>query len=122
MSEAGTAGFHSLQPAGSNLYAFHSQTGQARRSGDEGRTWKPEASEEVVDLVGNAEEPDRAYATTPGGVRVSDDDGMAFTTLSAAPLLSHVGSPAKSELEADKISPKGAMPWPSRQTKQAEKG
>jgi hypothetical protein len=39
------------------------------------------ASEEVVDLVGNVEEPDRAYATTPGGVRMSDDGGMAFTTL-----------------------------------------
>ncbi|MER5628317.1 F510_1955 family glycosylhydrolase [Streptosporangium sp. NPDC002544] len=98
VSEAGTADFHAIQSAGSNIYAFDSQTGQVRRSGDEGRTWKLGAREEVIDLAGNAEEPDRVYATTPRGVQVSDDGGMAFTTLSAAPLLSHVDSPAKGEL------------------------
>ncbi|WP_143591602.1 hypothetical protein [Thermoactinospora rubra] len=39
VSESGTADFHALQPAGTVLYAYDSQTSRVRRSTDEGRTW-----------------------------------------------------------------------------------
>src|SRR5690606_32172723 len=71
VSEGGTADFHALQPAGDKLYAYDSQTGRVRSSTDDGKSWTPGAAEEVIDLAANEAEPDRLYATTPGGLRVS---------------------------------------------------
>ncbi|WP_433249569.1 F510_1955 family glycosylhydrolase [Streptosporangium sp. CA-135522] len=98
VSEAGTADFHSIQPAGADLYAYDSQKGQVRRSADEGQTWVPGAKVEVIDLAGHKEEPNRVYATTPDGLQVSSDGGMNFTVIAGAPFLSHVDSPSKDEL------------------------
>ncbi|MER5427130.1 F510_1955 family glycosylhydrolase [Streptosporangium roseum] len=98
VSEAGSADFHSIQPAGTALYAYDSQTERVRRSVDEGRTWVPGAKAQVIDLAGHEEEPNRVYATTQDGLQVSHDSGMNFTALTSAPLLSHVDSLSKDEL------------------------
>ncbi|WP_214324435.1 F510_1955 family glycosylhydrolase [Nonomuraea sediminis] len=98
VSEGGTADFHALQPAGGRLYAYDSQAGQLRMSGDDGRTWMPGADEQVIDLAANAAEPDRVYATTRSGLRVSTNGGMDFTGVKSAPLLSHLDSPAEGVL------------------------
>ncbi|GAA2912317.1 hypothetical protein GCM10010517_78860 [Streptosporangium fragile] len=98
VSEAGVADFHAIQPAGAALYAYDSQTGRLRRSGDDGRSWTPGAEAEVVDLAAHAERPDRVYATTPDGLRVSEDGGVTFTALAGSPLMSHVDSSGEDEL------------------------
>ncbi|MFI0449681.1 F510_1955 family glycosylhydrolase [Actinomadura sp. 6N118] len=90
VSEGGSADFHGLQPAGTKLYAFDSQTGQVRRSDDEGRKWIIGARLQVVDLAAHRNRPDRVHATTPEGVQVSDDGGATFTKASGTPLLSHL--------------------------------
>ncbi|MEV0390511.1 F510_1955 family glycosylhydrolase [Nonomuraea sp. NPDC050643] len=95
VSEGGAADFHSLQPAGDKLYAYDSQTRQVRASADGGTTWMPGTDEDAIDLAANAGEPDRLYATTQGGLRVSTDGGTSFAGVQGAPLLSHVDSPAK---------------------------
>lgn len=98
VSEGGAADFHALQPAGSKLYAYDSQTGRVRASADGGKTWTPGAREDVIDLAASAVEADRLYATSPGGLRVSTDAGTSFAGVQGAPLLSHVDSPAKGVL------------------------
>ncbi|GGL59785.1 F510_1955 family glycosylhydrolase [Planomonospora parontospora] len=98
VSEAGVADFHAIQPAGSSLYAYDSQTSRVRRSTDGGRTWVQGAQMQVADLAGNAVQPDRVYATTPDGLQVSEDGGASFTVLPTAPLLSHVDAPTKNAL------------------------
>jgi photosystem II stability/assembly factor-like uncharacterized protein len=98
VSETGTADFHAIQPAGTTLYAYDSQTGQVLRSGDEGRSWAPGAKAEVIDLAADEEEPARVYATTPDGLQVSHDGGVNFTALTGSPLMSHVDSFGKDEL------------------------
>lgn len=90
VSEAGTADFHSLQPAGSNLYAFDSQTGSVRVSGDGGRTWQVGARLQALDLAASEGSADRVYATTPQGVQVSENKGTTFSALPGAPLLTHL--------------------------------
>ncbi|MET8049905.1 F510_1955 family glycosylhydrolase [Streptosporangium sp. NPDC005286] len=98
VSEAGTADFHAIQPAGATLYAYDSQKGQIRRSGDQGKSWVPGARAEVIDLAAHHEKPNRVYATTPTGLRVSDDGGVNFTALADSPLMSHVDSVGKDDL------------------------
>ncbi|GAA3513263.1 hypothetical protein FHR32_006241 [Streptosporangium album] len=98
VSEAGSADFHSIQPAGTSLYAYDSQTGRVRRNGNEGQTWVSGAKAQVIDLAGHGEKPNRVYATTPDGLQVSHDGGMNFTALTGAPFLSHVDSLSKDEL------------------------
>ncbi|SDG52518.1 hypothetical protein SAMN05421505_10529 [Sinosporangium album] len=107
VSEGGKADFHSLQPAGSELYAFDSQTGRVRRSQDEGRTWEIGAQAKVIDLAAHADEPRRVYATTPEGLTVSEDGGATFTTAAGAPALAMVDSPAKGTLTG--VAPDGAV-------------
>ncbi|MEV0197147.1 F510_1955 family glycosylhydrolase [Nonomuraea sp. NPDC050691] len=95
VSEAGTADFHALQPAGEALYAYDSQSGRLRRSTDGGQTWTQGAEEKVIDLAAGADEPTTVYATTPEGVKVSGNGGMEFDPVAGAPLLSHLDQPAK---------------------------
>jgi photosystem II stability/assembly factor-like uncharacterized protein len=98
VSEGGAADFHALQSAGGVLYAYDSRTGRIRSSTDGGTTWTPGAEENVIDLGANTAEPDRLYATTPDGLKVSTDGGMSFTGVQGARLLSHIDSPAKDVL------------------------
>lgn len=98
VSEAGISDFHSLQPAGTSLYAYDSQTGRVRRSLDDGRTWIEGAKAQVVDLAGNADLPDHVYATSPDGPQMSDDGGKSFTAITGAPLLTHLDLPRKGVL------------------------
>ncbi|MEV6868702.1 F510_1955 family glycosylhydrolase [Streptosporangium subroseum] len=90
VSETGTADFHAIQPAGTTLYAYDSQTSQVLRSGDEGHNWAAGAKMEVIDLAADAQDVARVYATTPDGLQVSQDGGRNFTALTGSPLLSHV--------------------------------
>ncbi|WP_067819756.1 F510_1955 family glycosylhydrolase [Actinomadura kijaniata] len=90
VSEQGRGDFHSIQPAGRNLYVHDNQTGHVRRSGDQGRTWVLGARLEAVDLAAGRDRPDRVYATTPQGVQVSDDGGTTFKTVVRTPVLTHL--------------------------------
>ncbi|TMR99846.1 hypothetical protein [Nonomuraea basaltis] len=81
VSERGAAGFHALQPAGSTLYAYDSQTSRVRVSVDEGATWRQGAEEEIIDLADNAARPERVYAATTGGVRISENGGTDFAVV-----------------------------------------
>ncbi|MEV4471274.1 F510_1955 family glycosylhydrolase [Nonomuraea sp. NPDC049504] len=90
LSEDGSADFHSIQPAGDNLYAYDSQTSKVWRSIDGGATWTKGTEEKVIDLGASAEHTSRIYATTPDGLKVSEDGGLNYTDLSKAPLLSHI--------------------------------
>jgi photosystem II stability/assembly factor-like uncharacterized protein len=94
VSQAGKADFHSLQPAGNALYAYDSQTGWVRRSDDDGRTWKAGARLQVLDLAAHQERPDRVYATTPQGLRVSVDGGVTYAAMAGAPALTHLDAVA----------------------------
>lgn len=98
VSEAGTADFHALQPAGRSLYAYDTQTQAVRRSQDDGRTWVTGAKLQVIDLAASAAQPDVVYATTPEGLQVSSDAGASFAAVENAPLLSHADSPTKGVL------------------------
>lgn len=98
VSETGTADFHALQPAGANLYAFDSQTGRVRVSADSGVTWMLGAEEGVIDLAATAAQPDRVYATTQSGLKVSANRGLDFEPVKTAPKLTHVDVPAKKTL------------------------
>ncbi|MGP4103360.1 F510_1955 family glycosylhydrolase [Nonomuraea sp. KM90] len=90
VSEDGSADFHSIQPAGDNLYAYDSQTSKVWRSIDGGGTWTQGTVEKVIDLGASAEESSRIYATTPDGLKVSEDGGLNYNDLTKAPLLSHI--------------------------------
>ncbi|MGP3965296.1 F510_1955 family glycosylhydrolase [Nonomuraea sp. 3N208] len=90
VSAGGSADFHSIQPAGDTLYAFDSQTSKIWRSFDGGATWTQGTEEKVIDLGAAADLPSRVFATTPDGLKVSEDGGMNFTDVAKAPLLSHV--------------------------------
>ncbi|TMR93570.1 F510_1955 family glycosylhydrolase [Nonomuraea basaltis] len=90
VSADGSADFHSIQPAGDNLYAFDSQTSKIWRSLDGGATWTQGSEGQAIDLGAGAEQPSRVYATTPDGLKVSEDGGVSFTGVTKAPLLSHV--------------------------------
>ncbi|WP_188195957.1 F510_1955 family glycosylhydrolase [Nonomuraea sp. SYSU D8015] len=90
ISEHGSADFHSIQPAGDSLYAFDSQTSKVWRSLDGGATWTQGTAEKVIDLGAGSDKPSRVYATTPDGLKVSEDGGVNFTDVAKAPLLSHV--------------------------------
>ncbi|MFC7585051.1 F510_1955 family glycosylhydrolase [Nonomuraea antimicrobica] len=90
LSEDGTADFHSIQPAGDNLYAYDSQTSRVWRSLDGGATWTQGTEEQVLDLGADAGQPSRVYATTPGGLKVSEDGGINYADVAKAPLLTHV--------------------------------
>jgi photosystem II stability/assembly factor-like uncharacterized protein len=94
VSEQGTADFHALQPAGDTLYAFDSQTGRIRASLDAGATWRQGAQEQVIDLAANTAQPDRLYAATPSGLQVSENGGMEFEPMKAAPVLGQLDNPA----------------------------
>ncbi|WP_169980801.1 F510_1955 family glycosylhydrolase [Microbispora sp. H10836] len=95
VSEAGTADFHALQPAGASLYAYDSQSGRIRRSVDNGVTWTDGAHLEVADLAGSADQPDLLYATTSEGPMVSQDGGKTFTALTGAPPLTFLDTLGK---------------------------
>ncbi|MFD0903528.1 F510_1955 family glycosylhydrolase [Actinomadura sediminis] len=90
VSEVGEADFHSLQQAGSILYAYDSQTAGVRRSRDGGRTWVDGARIEANDLAAHEREPERVYAATQQGVQVSEDSGATFEALREAPDLTHL--------------------------------
>ncbi|MFD1542818.1 F510_1955 family glycosylhydrolase [Nonomuraea guangzhouensis] len=90
ISQDGSADFHSLQLAGENLYAFDSQTSKVWRSADGGATWTQGTEEKVLDLGVSAEKSTRLYATTPQGLKVSEDGGVNFVEVPKSPLLSHV--------------------------------
>ena len=85
ISEDGSADFHSIQPAGDNLYAYDSQTSKVWRSIDGGGTWTQGTEEKVIDLGASAEQSSRVYATTPDGLKVSDDGGLNYNTLTEPP-------------------------------------
>jgi hypothetical protein len=93
VSEGGSADFHALQLAGDTLYAYDSQTGRVRSSADQGATWTQGAAEKVVDLAASAARPERLYATTQDGVRVSGDKGQKFAPVPGAPTLTHLDAP-----------------------------
>ncbi|MEV0630927.1 F510_1955 family glycosylhydrolase [Nonomuraea wenchangensis] len=90
LSEDGSADFHSIQPAGDSLYAYDSQTSKVWRSLDGGSTWTQGAKEKVIDLGAEAAQPSRVYATTPDGLKVSEDGGLNYEEIAKAPLLSHI--------------------------------
>ncbi|MGW3352750.1 F510_1955 family glycosylhydrolase [Nonomuraea rubra] len=90
ISEDGSADFHSIQPAGDNLYAYDSQTSKVWRSLDGGATWTQGTEEKIIDLGADSEQSSRLYATTPDGLKVSEDGGLNYNDLTNAPLLSHI--------------------------------
>ncbi|AQZ63524.1 Uncharacterized protein related to plant photosystem II stability/assembly factor [[Actinomadura] parvosata subsp. kistnae] len=90
VSEDGSADFHSIQPAGDNLYAYDSQTSKVWRSIDGGATWTRGTEEKVIDLAAGPEPSSRLYATTPDGLKVSEDGGLNYTGLAKAPPLTHI--------------------------------
>lgn len=90
ISAEGEADFHSLQPAGTSLYGYDSQTSQVWRSEDSGANWTRGAKVQLIDLAAHGERPARLYATTPKGVQVSDDSGTTFKPLAGAPALTHL--------------------------------
>ncbi|MBF8189092.1 exo-alpha-sialidase [Nonomuraea sp. K274] len=90
LSEDGSADFHSIQPAGDNLYAYDSQTSKVWRSIDGGATWTQGTEEKVIDLGADTGQPSRLYATTPDGLKVSEDGGLKYNDVTKAPLLSHI--------------------------------
>ncbi|RVX42704.1 hypothetical protein EDD27_5352 [Nonomuraea polychroma] len=94
VSEHGTADFHALQPAGSTLYAYDSQTSRLRASVDGGATWRQGAQEEIIDLAAHAGQPERVYAATSSGVQASANGGMEFEPVENAPALNQVEAPA----------------------------
>ncbi|MBG0823288.1 exo-alpha-sialidase [Planomonospora sp. ID91781] len=98
VSQAGIADFHAIAPAGTTLYAYDSQSGQVRRSGNEGQGWAPGAALQVIDLAAHEEEPNRVHATTSEGVQVSKDGGLTFAGLAGSPLLSHLDALGKDDL------------------------
>ncbi|MER7506132.1 F510_1955 family glycosylhydrolase [Nonomuraea pusilla] len=98
VSERGVADFHALRPAGTTLYAYDSGQGRVRASVDGGVSWRQGAQEEAVDLAAHADVPERVYATTAEGVRVSENGGMEFEPFDAAPPLTQIEAPAPSVL------------------------
>lgn len=93
VSKAGEADFHALQPAGTSLYGYDSQTGRLHRSSDAGRTWTQGTELQAIDLAAHAGKPDTVYATTPEGLRVSRDGGRSFELVPSSPTLAFVDLP-----------------------------
>ncbi|MEW1843055.1 F510_1955 family glycosylhydrolase [Nonomuraea angiospora] len=93
---AGKADFHALQVAGKTAYGYDSQTGQIWRG--QGADLEPAARLDLLDLAAGADAPDRLYATTPDGVKVSTDSGKSFEPLKGAPLLSFLDVVGKDRL------------------------
>ncbi|MGW6503391.1 WD40/YVTN/BNR-like repeat-containing protein [Nonomuraea angiospora] len=60
------------------------------RSFDGGATCPQGTEEQVIDLGASADQPSRVYATTPDGLKVSEDGGVNYNDVPKAPLLSHL--------------------------------
>jgi hypothetical protein len=102
---AGQADFHAVQVAGTTVYGYDSQTGQIWYG--QGPTLKPAARLDLLDLAAGPDAPDRLYATTPEGVKVSTDSGMSFKPLKGAPLLSFLDVTGKDGLVG--VAPDGQV-------------
>ncbi|MEV4020322.1 F510_1955 family glycosylhydrolase [Nonomuraea angiospora] len=102
---AGKADFHALQIAGTTAYGYDSQTGQIWRG--QGPDLEPAARLDLLDLAAGADAPDRLYATTPDGVKVSADSGKSFEPLKGAPLLSFLDVTGKDSLTG--VAPDGQV-------------
>jgi photosystem II stability/assembly factor-like uncharacterized protein len=90
VSLAGTADFHALavnQKDPERVYGLSSDGAPLRASEDGGVTWSEGASIQAYALVADPNTPERLFATTPDGMRVSDDAGQSFTALADTPLL-----------------------------------
>ncbi|MGN9842248.1 F510_1955 family glycosylhydrolase [Nonomuraea sp. H19] len=102
---AGQADFHALQVAGTTAYGYDSQTGQIWYG--QGSDLKPAARLDLLDLAIGTDAPDRLYATTPDGVKVSTDSGKSFKALKGAPLLSFLDVTGKDSLVG--VAPDGQV-------------
>ncbi|MEV2268459.1 F510_1955 family glycosylhydrolase [Nonomuraea africana] len=102
---AGKADFHALQVVGTTVYGYDSQTGQIWRG--KGADLKPAARLDLLDLAAGADAPERLYATTPDGVKVSGDAGKSFEALKGAPLLSFLDVAGKDHLVG--VAPDGQV-------------
>ncbi|MET8682519.1 F510_1955 family glycosylhydrolase [Streptomyces sp. NPDC004647] len=100
VSASGKADFHALQAAGDQLYGFDSQSGQLWASSNQGRTWQQRATEVMGDLAAHASQPERVWATTREGLKVSEDGGRTFTPVPGAPALAAIDRPSPDLLVA----------------------
>lgn len=90
LSLAGTADFHTLavnQKDAERIYGLSSDGAPLRASEDGGVTWSEGANIQAYALVADPNTPERLFATTPDGLKVSDDAGQSFSALADAPLL-----------------------------------
>ncbi|NRG43134.1 exo-alpha-sialidase [Rathayibacter sp. VKM Ac-2835] len=92
VSLSGQTDFHDLATAEledgtTRVYGYDASDGRIRRSDDSGTTWTPVATVALRDLTVDPDRPDRVYATTQGGVQVSDDAASTFRPLDGAPTL-----------------------------------
>ncbi|WP_157244960.1 F510_1955 family glycosylhydrolase [Nonomuraea typhae] len=102
---AGEADFHALQVAGTTVYGYDSQSGQIWRG--KGADLTPMARLDLLDLAAGADQPERLYATTPEGVKVSTDSGKTFAAQKGAPLLSFLDVTGKGRLVG--VAPDGRV-------------
>ncbi|GAA1219211.1 hypothetical protein GCM10009655_18400 [Rhodoglobus aureus] len=90
LSLAGATDFHALtvnQNDPERVYGLSSDGSPLLASEDGGVTWSKGANIQAYALVADPNTPERLFATTPEGMRVSDDAGQSFTALEGTPLL-----------------------------------
>lgn len=95
LSLAGESDFHTLGAAGTRVYGFDGQLVASK----DGTDWATGAVDVApASLAVDPADPDRVVATTEQGPQVSEDGGVTFTNLEAAPLLVFVAWPAEDHL------------------------
>lgn len=90
LSLAGATDFHTLtvnQNDPKKVYGLSSDGAPLRASHDGGVTWSEGESIQAYALVADPNTPERLFATTADGMRVSDDSGKSFMAVEGTPLL-----------------------------------
>jgi hypothetical protein len=92
VSLRGDVDFHDLEavelPDGElRVYGHDSADAGVLVSDDAGGTWREAGRVEARDLAADPSDPDRVYATTAEGLMLSEDGGMTFRPVEAAPPL-----------------------------------
>jgi Sortilin, neurotensin receptor 3, len=86
VSELGTADFHAIEPAGSDVVGALFQQAQVLVSGDEGKTWETRAAPmPLVALEVNPADPKLWIGSTERGIFLSQDSGETWRQTDPTP-------------------------------------
>lgn len=106
LSLAGTSDLHSIDTAGTTIYAYGSD-GQILSSDDGGRSWDMLLRGQFIDIAASPSNPDQLLATTETGTLVAMTAGEDPTEVAGAPKMAFIDRTSQGEIVG--VDPTGAV-------------